>query len=57
MKASEHDRKLINKAFQTDDWGIISELEAQAESEETKQILHDRMIHLYRKEEAFADLL
>lgn len=54
---NEKDRTLINKAFQTTEWNEISELEKQAESEEAKQILRDRKIHLYRKEEQFAGLL
>lgn len=57
LNMSENDRKLIKQSFESDDWGIVSNLKEKAESEEAKQILHDRMIHLYRKEEAFADLL
>lgn len=54
------DSYLIKQAFSYfdgSDWNMISELEKQAESTEAKQILHDRMIHLYRKEEAFAGQL
>ena len=57
---SEKDQSLIKQAqsyFDGSDWNIISELEKQAESTEAKQILHDRMIHLYRKEEAFSGQL
>lgn len=57
---SEKDQSLIKQAFSYfdgSDWNMISELEKQAESSEAKQILHDRKIHLYRKEEAFAGQL
>jgi len=54
---SESDLMLIKKAFETDLWGDISDLEIQAESDETRQILKDRKNHLYRKEEAFANQL
>lgn len=57
---SEKDRSLIKQAFSYfdgSDWNMISELEKQAESIEAKNILHDRMIHLYRKDEAFAGQL
>lgn len=54
---NQKDRELIKKSILTDDWGMISPLEEQAESDEAKQILHDRKMHLYRKEEAFADQL
>lgn len=56
---TEKDLRLIKKAFEYFDgseWIHISDLEEQAETEEAKQILHDRKIHLYRKEEAFAGL-
>lgn len=53
----EKDRELIRKSFETDDWGIVHNYKEEAESAEAKQILHDRMVHLYRKEEAFAGLL
>lgn len=52
-----HDRQLIEKGIMADDWNQIPELEKQAESEEAKQILHDRKIHLYRKEEMFSNQL
>lgn len=54
---SESDRNLINKAFQASEWNELKDREKQAESTEAKQILHDRKIHLYRKEEAFSDQL
>lgn len=57
LTMNENDRKLINKGIVADDWNQLSELEKQAESPEAKEILHARMIHLYRKEEAFADQL
>jgi len=56
---SEQDRLLIKQAFEYfdgSDWNQIERLKAQAESDEAKQILHDRMVHLYRKEEAFSGL-
>jgi hypothetical protein len=56
---SEKDRLLIKQAFEFfdgSDWNQIEKLEAQAESDEAKQILHDRKVHLYRKEEAFAGI-
>jgi len=56
MNETSKDRQLIIQAFIADDWSQISELEEQAESEGTKLILHDRKIHLYRREEAFAGL-
>jgi hypothetical protein len=54
---SINDLKLIKSAFETDEWNDIEALTKQAENEETKQILHDRAVHLYRKEEAFAGQL
>lgn len=57
---SEKDQSLIKQAFSYfdgSDWNMIEELEKQAESTEAKNILHDRKIHLYRKEEAFAGQL
>ena len=57
---SEKDSDLIKQAFSYfdgSDWNMIEELEKQAESTEAKHILHDRMIHLYRKEESFAGQL
>ena len=54
---TEKDRNLIKIGIVADNWNEIPELEKQAESEEAKQILHARMIHLYRKEEAFANQL
>jgi len=57
---SEKDKSLIKQAFSYfdgSDWNMIEELEKQAESTEAKKILHDRMIHLFRKEEAFAGQL
>lgn len=57
---SEKDQSFIKQAFSYfdgSDWNMIEELEKQAESIEAKQILHDRKIHLYRKEEAFAGQL
>lgn len=56
---TEKDQRLIKKAdeyFDGSEWIHISNLEEQAETEEAKQILHERKIHLYRKEEAFAGL-
>ena len=57
MTETSKDRQLIVQAFIADDWNQIKELEDQAESEGAKLILHDRKIHLYRKEEAFANQL
>ena len=57
---SEKDQSLIKQAFSYfdgSDWNMIDELEKQAESTEAKQILHDRKVRLYRKEEAFANLI
>lgn len=57
---SEKDSDLIKQAFSYfdgSDWNMIEELEKQAESTEAKQILRDRKMHLYRKEEAFAGQL
>lgn len=54
---NQKDRELIRRSILIDDWGMISPLEEEAESDEAKKILHDRMVHLYRKEEAFADQL
>jgi len=57
---SEKDKSLIKQAlsyFDCSDWNMIESLEKQAESTEAKQILHDRKIYLYRKEEAFAGQL
>lgn len=56
-KMNQKDRELIRRSILIDDWGMISPLEEEAESDEAKKILHDRMVHLYRKEEAFADQL
>lgn len=56
---TEKDILLIKKAFEYfdgSDWIHVSSLEEQADSEEARLILHDRKIHLYRKEEAFAGL-
>lgn len=54
---SELDNKLIEDAFNCSDWDLISNLEDRAESEECKQVLHDRKNQLYHKEEAFANQL
>lgn len=56
---TEKDLRLIKKAFEIfdgSDWNLIKELEDQAETEETRLILHDRKVHLYRKEEQFSGL-
>ena len=57
---TELDIRLIKKAFEyTDgsDWDLISALIDQAESDQARQILHNRKMDLYHKEEAFAGLL
>lgn len=54
---NENDRTLIKKGVVAEEWNEIPELEKQAESKEAKEILHARLIHLYRKEEAFAGQL
>ncbi len=57
---TEKDILLIKKAFEYfdgSDWIHISELEDQAESDQAKQVLHNRKMDLYRKEEGFAGLL
>ena len=54
---TENDIRLIKRAFEYYDWNQISELENQAESEEVKLILHDRKVHLYRREESLANQL
>ena len=56
MIETDKDLRLIKRAFECYDWNQIGELEEQAESTEVKQILHDRKIQLYRREEAFAGL-
>jgi len=53
----QNDRELIRKAFFTNDWGVVAGLKEKAKTTEAKEILHDRMIHLYRKEEWFAEQL
>ena len=56
---TENDLLLTKQAyeyFDGSDWIQIKELEDQAESEEAKQILHDRKVYLYHKEEQFAGL-
>lgn len=53
---SENDNNLIKFAFETDEWSDVSDLLIWAESEEAKLIIHDRMVHLYDKEEAFAGI-
>lgn len=56
---SDHDKELISKAFDLCDteWDLVSKLESQAESEEAKQMLHNRQMHLYHKEEQSSGLL
>jgi len=54
---SEKDRTLIRDSYLTQDWSEIDKLISQAESETAKQILQDRKIHLYRREESFANQL
>ena len=56
---TENDLLLTKQAYEYvdgSDWIQIKELEDQAESEEAKQILHDRKVYLYHKEEQFAGL-
>lgn len=56
---SEKDRALISKSFDLCDteWDLVSKLESQAESEESKKMLHNRQMHLYHKEEQSSGLL
>lgn len=56
---TENDILLIKKAFEYfdgSDWNQIKELEDKAESDQARQILRDRKVYLYRKEEQFAGL-
>lgn len=54
---TEKDIRLIKQSFETSEWDLIKDLEDQAESDEAKLILHDRKVHLYRREEQFANQL
>lgn len=54
---SETDMILIKNAFLTSEWSEIEQLKIKAESDEARQILQDRKMHLYRKEESFANQL
>lgn len=57
---TEKDLRLIKKAFEYfdgSDWNMIAELIDQSESDQARQILHDRKVYLYRKEEAFSEQL
>lgn len=53
------DQRLLDTAnsLHFTDWYFCQKLEAEAESEEAKRMLHDQASRLYRKEEAFAGLL
>jgi hypothetical protein len=54
---TENDIRLIKQSFETDDWSDVSVLEKQAETTECQLILNDRKVHLYRREEQFANQL
>lgn len=48
------DKELIEQARVANDWNTVYEFIKQAKSQDTKDILRDRMIHLYLNEEYFA---
>lgn len=54
---SEKDKELIKQAEKADDWHSVIKFEDQAESAESKRIIHTLMVNLYRAEEYAAGLL
>lgn len=56
---TQRDKQLIDKAshLHAVDWFMVVDMEKEAESDEAKQILHDRATHLYHVEEYYAGLL
>lgn len=56
-KMHERDQALIKQSFLTKDWSEVASLKEKAESDEAKEILKDREVHLYRREEWFANQL
>jgi hypothetical protein len=54
---SDADKALLEKSLETDDWSIVSNYEKQAESEEAREVLHNRKMTLYHREELFAGIL
>lgn len=52
-----NDQELIKQAENSQEWDDVSKLEKQAESDEAKEILHNRKMDLFHKEEYFAGVL
>ncbi len=56
---TEKDKELIRKAeeYNYGDWGEVADLIEEAESEECRKRLHDRMVWLYHREEYYCGIL
>ena len=56
---TEKDKQLIEKANKLSciDWWIVKEMEEQADSKKTKEILHNIVTRLHHTEEYIAGLL